>query len=369
LSSSFTGRQKAAQQIARHLPPGSPDREKVGAAVDAVLAWAAGQVAAPLSAAAVGGAGSAAGAPGTAPVWGVVSTRVPEALGIACRTEQGVWSETRGGDVGRQDFVTYTPPWLIEAAAAAAGDAPPGKDATARLKATISAVKAALGVLWAHLMDSLPVRTGADLGETSADARRFRELLIRLWTATETFEVTKTISGTSGEATAARTSLIGRVRSQARPYLKATLPVPTRPAWRPAQKDWSAWWRPYLHPGDDRPRILLAMHWTLVGQMKREWPGVTDETSLRGLGVRYGCIDPSPPVTGILSGGAKRLAVLSLSVTEELLAIHQEEEQEDQQESEHSTPVTPSGVTEPEIDTDSATVTPPGVTGDGTGCH
>jgi hypothetical protein len=53
-------------------------------------------------------------------------------------------------------------------------------------------------------------------------------------------------------------------------------------------------------------------------------PGVTDQSSLASLGRRFGVIDPSPSVTDRLSGGTERLAVLSLSVTEELLSQPEE---------------------------------------------
>ena len=151
-------------------------------------------------------------------------------------------------------------------------------------------------------MRSLPPLADADMGRDSAAGRVFWEAMVRLWTATRTFEVAKAVAGTAGETTAARASLISRVRSQAKDYLAGSTSPRAREAWRPIQQAFDGWWRPDTTPGDGEIGVLLAIRWRLTGQVGVELPGVTDQASLTALGVRFGCIDPNPAVTGILSG-------------------------------------------------------------------
>src|SRR5262249_52060114 len=77
-------------------------------------------------------------------------------------------------------------------------------------------------------------------------------------------------------------------------------------------------WRPCVSP-DGECCILLAMRWELVGQIGQELPGVTDQASLTNLGTRFGVLERDPSVTTKLSGGQKRLAVLSLELTHEMI--------------------------------------------------
>jgi hypothetical protein len=146
--------------------------------------------------------------------------------------------------------------------------------------------------------------------------------MVRLWTATRTFEVAKTVEGTSGEAIASRASLVSRSKSAAREFLNGRLKPQKRERWIEVQRAFSAWWRPHLAingDGEEKAIILLAMRWELVGQIGIELPGVTDQTSLTTLGTRFGVLERESPVPAILSGGARRLAVLALELTTELL--------------------------------------------------
>jgi hypothetical protein len=317
LSSSTTGRREAARQIAKHLPADSPDRDRIDMAVAGVLASADEQLKRP-----------AVSDPDAKTLYEVVREAVPKMLGVAGRTEKGVWSEHQGGELNRQSFVTFTPPWLLEAAAAAS-DAPRDETGQVKRPVLLRAIKTELEILWSELVGTLPLWTDAELGSETAAGRKFHEAMVRLWTAPRTFEVAKTLTGTSGEVTASRASLISRVQHAARPYLgpsPTATPIP-RETWREIQSSFAAYWRPYVVPGEGTIGILLAMRWSLGGQIGVELPGVTSPETLKNLGVKFGCVQEHPPVSGILSGGTARLSVLSRAITEELLEVPQDEEQ------------------------------------------
>jgi hypothetical protein len=59
------------------------------------------------------------------------------------------------------------------------------------------------------------------------------------------------------------------------------------------------------------------MHWTLIHAIKVPLPGVSDQADLRKLGIKYGLIDPQPPVPARV-GGEHRIGVLTRSFTDEL---------------------------------------------------
>jgi hypothetical protein len=243
----------------------------------------------------------------------VVADRVVEALQLRHRTDRGLWSESQGREVGRAEFTTYLPSWLIDRAAVAA-DAP--RDATGGVVRfdLVRAIRSELEVVWSDLSGTLPRAADTDLGADTEAARRFREAMIRLWTRTQTFEVTRAEQGD----VAARASLISRVRTAYKPYVAAQQNPRGREQWREVQRAFSAWWRPRVTNGGEL-RVLLAMRWELVGQIGVELPGVTDQASLTRLGERFEVLDPSPGVASTLSGGKARLAVLSPDLTDALM--------------------------------------------------
>src|SRR5262249_41126993 len=154
----------------------------------------------------------------------------------------------------------------------------------------LRAIRTELEICWAELMENLPAATEAELNRDTAAGRQFHAAVVKLWTATRTFEVTKTIAGTNGEAVAARASLISRVRTGARDYLNGNRMPRSREKWCEVQHAFSAWWRPYVVPGEGISAILLAMRWEITEQIGISLPGVTDQTSLTDLGVRLGVI-------------------------------------------------------------------------------
>src|SRR5262249_4722579 len=161
-------------------------------------------------------------------------------------------------------------------------------------------------VLWSDLQSTLRPIAEADLGAETAAGRRFWESMVRLWTSTVTFEVAKTTEGTGSETTAARSSLISRVRTQAREDLTQTGSPTRREKWREVQKAFGAWWRPVYAEDDGEATIALAMHWTLTGQVRVELPGVSDQHSLNVLGERSGALDLAPKFAAVSSSGKFR---------------------------------------------------------------
>jgi len=179
----------------------------------------------------------------------------------------------------------------------------------------LRAVKAELEVLWADLIEDLTRLADADLKEDSAAAQAFRQSIVRLWKATQTFEAR---TGEGGESVAARASLISRVQTQARDYLRGRRQPEKRQRWREVQKAFCAWWRPFVGE-DGEVTILLAMRYELGDQVKVVLPGVSNQGDLSKLGLRFGVFQANPPVGPVLSRGTTRLVVLSPELTRELL--------------------------------------------------
>jgi putative DNA primase/helicase len=254
----------------------------------------------------------------------IVRRTVPGLFDPTYRTERGVWSEARGCEVTRFDFINFVDTPLMDAVAGAV-DAPVDANGNGNRGALLRAVKVELEILWTDLCRELPEQTAA--AADSAAGRKFRQALTRLWAATRTFEVSKAAENANGEV-ASRASLIGRTKTQAKDYLDGGVAPAAREKWRPVQKHFDAWWRPYTDSKGE-VRIALAMRWTLADQIGVELPGVTDQASLTTLGVRFGVLERDPPVPAMLSGGVTRLAVLSLSLTDDLLAEPLDDEEEE----------------------------------------
>ncbi|HLN29672.1 MAG TPA: hypothetical protein VK395_18140 [Gemmataceae bacterium] len=244
----------------------------------------------------------------------IVGPNASKSLKIVCRTDRGVWSESRGCEITRADYLSCTPGWLVDEAEEAV-DAPHDANGVVNRHMLLKAIKSELEVSWADLIDKLPLASGADLNQNTAVGRKFREAMVRLLTATQTFEVSRTVEGTNGKSVAARASLISRVRSQfaqQRPGMRAS----ARERWREVQKAFAAWWRPHVG-ADGELTVVLAIRWELVGQIHVELPGVHDQASLTSLGLKFGVLSEMPRVPTRLSGG-RHLAVISQDLTQEL---------------------------------------------------
>jgi hypothetical protein len=160
----------------------------------------------------------------------------------------------------------------------------------------------------------LPRTPGDAHTADSAAAAAFRRAMILLWTVTRTFEIARTVEGTSGEAIAARASLISRVKSQ---LGKPGSPSRRKAGWTPIQSAFDGFWRRRPDGG-----IELGMRWTLCAQVGIELPGVTDQHSLNELGIKYGVLQPNE---GRLPKGKARIAVLTPELVAELMEGPDEE--------------------------------------------
>jgi hypothetical protein len=303
VAGSVSGRRDAGRLLLPWLPPASPARDAVQKTLSALLAWGAEALEHKTE----------ADGPTIAEV---VGKRVPDALRLAYRTSRGAWSEAWGREVFRSDVGGFIPGWLIEACAAAV-DAPRDASGVVSRPALLRTIAIELLVLWSDLLERLPSQDHADLGEQTEAGRLFRQAMIRLWTTCQTFEVRKSDSG-AGDSVASRSSLIARVKNAAKGYREGGCVPGSRERWREVQKAFSAWWRVW-QGGDGEIRIFLALRWELAPQCRVELPGVVDQESLRKLGGQFGVLEKAPPVPDRLTNG-QRLAVLSLAVTEELLA-------------------------------------------------
>src|SRR5262249_872038 len=251
ITNSTTGRKEAAAALARAagVPPAEAEQ-----AVGKVLAGAREGLRLATQAQAA-----------EAPLRDVVGGWVRGAWGLVCRTRRGAWSEVRGDEVGRADFVAHTPTDLLDLASAAA-------DATEDRQGLIRAVQTELQVCWADLQKELPAEADVDLGADTAKGRQFRAAVVRLWTRPTTFDVLQGAVGGAGRAT--RASPVSRARGQAKDCLDGQrLPDPREP-WRPIHEAFAGWWKPYRDPKDGEVRLALGMRWELGSQVGVELPGV-----------------------------------------------------------------------------------------------
>jgi hypothetical protein len=257
-------------------------------------------------------------------VWEVVAAKVPDALQLVCRTDKGLWSEARGREVGRAEFVTHHPPWLLKLAGQAS-DAPRDAAGDAIDQDVLRLVKTGLEVLWADLYERLPTLSGADLGKATKAGQAFRGAMEHLWHALCTGEAVKS---DTGDEVLSKASLVRRVKKQAKAYLEGKASPDGRERWRPIHESMQAFWRPGV-TRDGVVVVWLAMRWQLTQQARVDLPGVTDQASLHKVGEMFGVLDPDPPVPRKLSGGKAHLAVLDQDFTLELLGDPEEDDGED----------------------------------------
>src|SRR5262249_42798823 len=144
--------------------------------------------------------------------------------------------------------------------------------------ALLALLEAALKVVWSDQHEQLPTaEDAAGLGESSEAARAFRSVFIRLWTATNVFEVPKSEAAESGLAV--KSTLAMRAMNGFLPYRGSSVAIRKRESWRRVHQAHAAWWRPHVDD-DGEVCIRLAMRWELAGQVKLDLPGVSDQASL-----------------------------------------------------------------------------------------
>jgi hypothetical protein len=248
-------------------------------------------------------------------VWELVAEKVPEALRLVCRTPKGLWSEARGGEVTRADFLAFTPPWLLKCAGEGS-DAPRDATGNALPVEVLKIVKTGLEVLWADLCERLPTLVGAELGTATLAGQDFRNRIRKIWQALCTGE---NIEGPSGEPVLLRASLIRKVKQKAQPYLTGGFHSGSRLKWEQVHPSMSAWWRLGVTKHGE-PTVWLAMRWELSHHAGVDLPGVASQEDLHAIGEKFGVFNRDPGISGRLSGGAGRLAVLDHDFAMELLS-------------------------------------------------
>jgi hypothetical protein len=80
---------------------------------------------------------------------------------------------------------------------------------------------------------------------------------------------------------------------------------------------------------------MIAFTWELQHQIKVPLPGVTDQTSLVALGVKFGVIDSDPPTNARMGHNTVRLAVFKSDFIRPLLAVAGDFRDEDDGEGGH----------------------------------
>jgi hypothetical protein len=244
----------------------------------------------------------------------IIAEKVPPRFELVFRTTRGAFSEKRGEEWTAADFSKFVPRWLRVACERAV-------DAPANRLTLFRQMQAELGSLWATLVENLPTEDQANVGPGSPAAKRFKGKLIEALTDTVTFEVSRTTTGTSGEAVSARSSLVERIRSQAEPYLLGKVSPGPREPWHPAQRAFDCWWRPIKVRG--KTTILIGLRYRIGFQVKKNLPGVFDQESFRLQCERSGVLASNVRVRDRLTDGS-RLVILSQHFIRELLALPRE---------------------------------------------
>ncbi len=294
LSNTDGGRRAAARTLAAHFAGEAPKPTEVQLLLARIIAAAAQELDHGPPVAALN-------------LRDVVRTIVPTALQIVGRTDKGLWSDAKDGELTRADLIAFTPERLLKAAAAAA-DAPQSPAGMNR-GMLLGALRDELTVLYANLIETEPLISAANLTRDMRFSMRFRANLVSLWTKPKTFELLK--PGDGDVRTASKTSLARRARDVATGVRESSR------GWREVQRAHHAYWRAVV-TNEGEVTLYLGMRWELAGEIEVMLPGVINQDSLQALAKKAGCLNPDPPVTDRLSGG-HRLIVLSDDLRDEIL--------------------------------------------------
>lgn len=238
----------------------------------------------------------------------IVACVVAKDFRPAYRTPGGFFSESRGQEIRRQDLIGYTPSSLVDLAETAV-DTPRRDDGQIIRTALLKSIKAELEIHFADLMRSLPLATDADLAEKSTAGREFAAAMVRILTLPKTWEQ-------SNDGNARRASIVSRAASAINS--RHAHQRKTTRSWKPVIDACNCWWRIGI-AADGEIVPLIAIRYELAHQIGVILPGVTDQDSLVSLGVKFGVIDPEPPVSTRTKQNRVRLAVLKRAFIEPLL--------------------------------------------------
>lgn len=231
-------------------------------------------------------------------------------LGLSFVQGNSIWSERFGRFLKRPDFVNHTNKFLLSAIEGAVDFAHPTPlDPTKPIRHLI----AILGVCWSEHLSDLPKEVHAVLGPDSKAAAAFRERILRLWSAPETWIKCQPESGEPVHVE--RMSLASRVRELEFQHRQ-------EPAkWRRVLKGLNAFYR--LERGKDGQLFIwLGMRWDVCdGKIKGvEISAIQAQTDLTTLMNRYG-LSCNEGITDRLRDeeGQSRVCILSRELCAQLL--------------------------------------------------
>lgn len=307
VTSSVSGQKDAVRKIKKYL--GEDSEIDAEAVIDNILTDAQGR----LDKAAAGQQGEDGET-----VREIVARVVPPMFALHHRLPSGgAWSERLGREVKRPEFTSHVPGSLLDQAAAAT-NAPINQNTGAidDMK-LLQAVEGALRVTWSTLMESLPMQAAdaADLDEKSTAGQKFLADVFRVWTNPALF---KNVAVSKDETGVTRASLASLVADLFRQFVEAKVTIEGRQRWLEIKTSIPAWYRPYC---DDEGmiRVALAMRFNLFDAIRIPCDWATNQDSFRKLGRQCGAFTDINGVRSRLTDGT-RLAVLSASLTDQILA-------------------------------------------------
>jgi hypothetical protein len=303
LNSSASGRTAVVKLVACHLEGDAPTlREKIAPLLGEILAVAVADL------------DRQAGSDQLL-LCNMIRSEVPAVWRLLHRTVRGAWSEARNMDVARHEFISFTPGWLLEAAAVAV-DAPRTATGHVNRPALLQAVKGELEILWADVVAQLPTAANAELLPEMAFAARLRAALIRCWHVPCVHE--RQILD-NGKEVVVGGSLISRVQDHWRKIARHDRQDGNyKPRWKRIHKPYMAWWRLGVDP-DGELVPVLAIHHALANQVRLELPGIANQDELTRIGRRAGLIELNTEADGIPARTSQhRFAVLSADLSREL---------------------------------------------------
>lgn len=211
----------------------------------------------------------------------VVREFVPDHLHLTHRRSNGtVWSERKGRELARAEFVTYAPSELI-AACREALDAPPEE---AKL---VRAIREAMAVLWSDLDNRLPDITDPSVAISPAIAEAICAALVGAWLRPGVCHQARRLEHLN-HVVHQRFSLAALAREQL--AMLRSVGVPANPAWHRLDPSLQAWTRPYCDAATGEERLALAMHYALLSQLSCPLPACSTPAEFDAVGVRVGAL-------------------------------------------------------------------------------
>jgi hypothetical protein len=303
LSDSTNGRREAIKQLSRFAP-----KDDLEAIVDKMLVEAADAIEQEQKASNKG-----------PKIADILQQKVPQCFDLVFRCTRGAYSDKRGEEVTAADFGAFYPGWLLRECEQAI-DCPRRENGEVNRLLLIKTIRAELGGLWSTIVEKLPPEEAANIGPASPAAKRFKRVLVEVLTGGIQFEIEKTARGTSATVTAARTSIVERIRHDSKDYAMGKVLLTKREPWRRVQTMADVWWKPAMRRG--KVMIVIGLRWRIGFQVKPQMnlPGAHDQQSFLAQCRKSGLTAKFRLVRNRLNDG-ERLVILSPRFVRELFAL------------------------------------------------